>query len=91
MNFNAHFGKESLSLGLVRIEEAANATSLSRILLKKLDEYGINATFLITDGASVMKKMSKDTKLFQIMCMLHGINLAIGDVSIRNLNMHMGT
>lgn len=80
MNVNAHFAKESFSLGLIRISEAATSKYLSEKLKETLVKFKINCKFITTDGASVMNKMSKEADLYQLKCLLHGMNLAIQDL-----------
>ena len=82
ININVHADDRKYSLGLARIDKSANAENLSVILKDEVSKICSDKKifFITTDGASVMKLMSKNSNLINQPCLLHGINLAICDV-----------
>ena len=87
MNINYHGPKESISLGLARIDVHANAENLGNILLDHLKSFQIDRpTVITTDGASVMKSMALKKNIINQLCQLHGLNLAITDVLYKHKN-----
>ena len=68
LNVNIHFDQKQFNLGLMRIDQAANAGFLSSLIQSKIDEYGINCLFITTDGASVMGAVAKKLHIYQQKC-----------------------
>lgn len=85
MNINIHYGdNKHINLGLVRVVGSLPAERCVEELTSHLAKFGLNIETDIvcntTDGASVMRKVGKLVPSFHILCMLHGIQLAVVDV-----------
>lgn len=74
--------EKSFNLGLIRISGRADANNLLNLLKERLLEYDLNlekdVSAIITDGASVMRKIGKlIDPVYQQLCIAHCIQLAI--------------
>ncbi|CAL8129446.1 unnamed protein product [Orchesella dallaii] len=81
MNINVHAAGEFFNLGLARIRGTFTAEACLEIVTSKLSDFNINLKDdifgLATDGAAVMKKFGRLTGRKQLLCMAHGIHLAV--------------
>jgi hypothetical protein len=85
MNVNVHEGGDRFwNLGLVRAAGTMPAEQCVKLLTKKLEIYGLSLeadiVSIVTDGASVMKKVGKIISAEQQLCYAHGVQLAVLDV-----------
>lgn len=86
LNLNIHFVNESIgfyNLGLVRVRGSMPAESCVSKISEKLSDFGLSFKDIVcitTDGASVMQKVGRLVPSHQLLCMLHGIQLAVIDV-----------
>lgn len=85
--------EKRIGLGLAKIEGRATAENVHRVFVAKLNEFGIDVDDLcstITDGASLMNSIHKKLPSIPVLCMLHGIHLAVKD-TIANPNEFVDT
>ena len=85
MNVNLHLPDgDFLRIGMIRIRGSMPAEVAQEILTKKLEDYKIDikkdVIAPVTDGASVCKKLGRLLKIPHILCMSHGMHLAVCDV-----------
>lgn len=87
MNINLHYHKKAagfINLGLIRVFGSMPATTCVKMVEHKLDAFGVSLAndivSISTDGATVMRKVGRLIKPHQILCLLHGIQLAVVDV-----------
>lgn len=84
MNVNVHCDTCAINLGLTRMKGSHPAKSCLGILKQRLQEFDLSldadVLCIVTDGASVMKKMGTFTKTLHLLCLAHGENLAVQDV-----------
>ena len=70
------------NLGLKRCRGAVPADKLGKLITEHLNDFGVNlrlCSALVTDGASVNKKMGRSIDTIHLLCQSHGINLAVTD------------
>lgn len=80
LNINVHNSKMFWNVGLCRIHETFYAEKCAELLENKLKELNIpiqQITSIITDGASLMKKVSRIINVKNQLCIAHGIHLAV--------------
>ena len=89
MNLNLHDGQSFQSLGMIRVKgsmksERAIKHVQGRFFQGRLAKFNLNLDMdivaTITDGASVMMKVSRETSPLHIACLSHAIPLCICDV-----------
>ena len=85
MNVNVHeSGERYWNLGLIRAAGTMPAEQCVKLLTKKLEVYGLSLdadiVCIVTDGASVMKKVGKIISTEQQLCYAHAVQLAVLDV-----------
>lgn len=87
MNVNLHFCNKSAgfyNLGMIRVQGSMPAEACINKLKSKLQEFGLSLdediVCICTDGASVMKKVGRLVSSHKVLCLLHGIQLAVIDV-----------
>jgi hypothetical protein len=85
MNVNVHeSGDRYWNLGLIRAAGTMPAEQCVKLLIKKLEVYGLSLdadiVCIVTDGASVMKKVGTIISAEQQLCYAHGVQLAVLDV-----------
>ena len=82
MNIIIHLGQNSFNAGLITIKSSSTAENLKDSIFAKLQQFGIHkedVKYLIADGASVNKKISRIMDVPIQQCINHGIQLAIVD------------
>lgn len=87
ININLHYFNKSAgfyNLGMVRVMGSLPAEACVESVNKKLFEFGLSLqndiVCISTDGARVMQKIGRIIPAHQILCILHGIQLAVVDV-----------
>ena len=85
MNINIHYQNEFINLGLIRMLGSCDAGKILQLLEKHLADVGITTmqtsiVSIVTDGASVMKKLGKLSRVDHQLCYAHGLHLAVCDV-----------
>lgn len=91
LNVNLHGrGEVYWNLGLVRIDGSLPAEKCVELLRTTLQFFGLNLETdlisIMTDGASMMKKVAKLLDIHQQLCFAHGIQLAVIDVLYKQAN-----
>lgn len=87
MNINVHTKDAFWNLGLARVHGSMPAEKCVEILNKKLSEFQLGFTNIVsitTDGVSVMKKVGKLIDPHHQLCIAHGIQLAVIKVLYNN-------
>ena len=89
MNINIHCQNDIINLGLIRMRDSCGAEKIFRLLEKQLAHFGITnmqtyIVSIVSDGASVMKKLGKTSQLDHQLCYAHGVHLAVCDVLYKN-------
>ena len=74
--------KENISLGLKPITGSLNAKALEKLIVQKLDDYGIklfpDVVSISCDGCSLMVRLGKNLKkINQQLCLAHAIHLGM--------------
>ncbi len=71
-------------IGMIRVKNTVDSDKIENHLNAKLSQYDINLKndilCVITDGASVMKKLGKSIKPIHLTCQAHALHLAITDI-----------
>ena len=85
MNVDIHYENEFISFGLIRMFGSCDAAKMLQLLKKQLADFGIahiqaSILSIVSDGASVMKKLGKLSQVYNQLCYAHGIRLAVCDV-----------
>ena len=84
MNINVYFQGGFRSLGMVCIQESLNAAKAIKLVEERLQLFSLDlnkdVVTTVTDGASLMVKLGKDTCPEHVTCYGHAIHLAICDV-----------
>jgi len=85
MNVNVHKGGNKFwNIGLVRVHGRMPAERCVELLRNRLNSFGLHLeddiVCIVTDGASLMKKVGKLISPEQQLCYAHGIHLAVLDV-----------
>ena len=85
MNVNIHYQNEFINLGLIRMFGSCDAAKMLQLLEKHLADFGVtyiqaSIVSIVSDGASVMKKLGKLSQVYNQLCYAHGTNLAVCDV-----------
>lgn len=85
MNVNIHYQNEHINLGLIRMLGSCNAEKILQLLEKHLADVGIinmqtSIVSIVSDGASVMKKLGTISKVDHQLCYAHGLHLAVCDI-----------
>lgn len=92
MNINVHTKDAFWNLGLARVHGSMPAEKCVEILNKKLSEFQLGFTNIVsitTDGASVMKKVGKLIDPHHQLCIAHGIQLAVIKVLYNKTDLHV--
>ena len=89
MNINVHYQNDVMSLGLIRMLESCGAVKILQLLEKQLADFGItnmqtSVVSIVSDGASVMKKLGKISQHNHQPCYAHGVHLAVCDALCKN-------
>ena len=89
MNINVHCENDAINLGLIRMFDSCGAEKILQLLKKQLADFGItnmqtSFVSIVSDGASVMKKLGKISQLEYQLCYAHGLHLAVCDVLYQN-------
>ena len=74
-----------ISLGLVKMVGSCPAEAMERLIIKKLDEFGVklfrDIVAIACDGCALMQKLGKNLKTInQQLCLGHAIHLAVTKV-----------
>ena len=85
MNISVYCQNDVINLGLIRMLESWGAEKILQLLEKQLADFGItnmqtSAVSIVSDGASVVKKLGKISQLNHQLCYMHGVHLAVCDV-----------
>ena len=85
MNVNIHSRNDHINLGLIRMLGSCDAEKILELLEKNLAEFGITnmqtyIVSIVSDGASVMKKLGKISQFRHQLCYAHGLHLAVCDI-----------
>ena len=85
MKVNIHYENEFINLGLIRMFGSCDAAKMLQLLEKYLADFGIiyiqaSIVSIVSDGASVMKKLGKLSQVYNQLCYAHGTHLAVCDV-----------
>ena len=81
LNIILNSKKTSRNLGLVKIDGKSTSEKLKDIINSHLEKFGLKLEEIIgivSDGASTMTKLGKVSMLFQILCFIHMLHLAVG-------------
>ena len=89
MNINVHCENDAINLGVIKMFDSCGAEKILQLLKKQLADFGItnmqtSAVSIVTDDASVMKKLRKICQLHFQLCYAHGLHLAVYDVLYQN-------
>lgn len=88
MNVNLHTAEEAVfNLGVERVFGSADAAKCQSIIEKLLSPFGVTINNILsttTDGAPVMIKMGRSLGHSHVVCMAHGIHLAVCQVLYKN-------
>ena len=89
MNINIHCQNGVINLGIIRMRDSCDAEKNFQLLEKQLAHFGItnmqtSIVSIVSDGASVMKKLGKISQLDHQHCYAHGVHLAVCDVLYKN-------
>ena len=72
------------NLGMVRVWGSQTAATLLKLVETRLSEYGLcvedDIVAMVTDGASIMKKLGRLASCEHVICLAHTIHLVVGDV-----------
>ena len=79
---NLHTSQQGvIRLGLIRVKGSFPATSAAELIKKEVKNYGLDVeqdiVCLISDGASVMKKLGRELGISHQLCLSHGLHLAV--------------
>lgn len=85
---NLHYAHQTkpqfFNLGLIRVHGSLPAEACVAKVNMKLDEFGLSLekdiSCIKTDGANVMKKVGRLVPSEHLLCVLHGLQLAVVDV-----------
>lgn len=84
ISLNVHFQGGFRSLGLIRIQGSMNAAQAIMLVDERLKCFGLDldkdVVATVTDGASLMVKIGKDTSPVHVTCYAHAIHLAVCDI-----------
>ena len=89
MNINIYCQNDVINLGLIRMRDSCGTEKIFQLLEKQLVHFGITnmqtcIVSIVSDGASVMKKLGKISQLDHQLCYAHGVHLAVCDVLYKN-------
>ena len=89
MNINVYSQNDVINLDVVRMLKSCGAEKILQLLEKQLADFGItnmqtSIVSIVSDGASVMKKLGKISQLNHQLCYAHGVHLAVCDVLYKN-------
>ena len=89
MKINIHCQNDVINLGLIRMRGSCGAEKIFQLLEKQLAHFGItnmqtSIVSIVSDGASVMKKLGKISQLDHQLRYAHGVHLAVCDVLYKN-------
>ncbi len=89
MGLNLHHIGSANGLGMVRVNGSMPADKGLELIIEKLGQFGLDLkkhiVALTTDGASVMKKLGRQSGILHQLCHSHGIHLAVVDVLYKKL------
>ena len=90
-NFNVHMpNRDWVCLGTARVVGSFGAKAAEKSLHKKLKQFGLtvaeDVVATTTDGVELMKAMGRNLLCLHIVCMAHGLHLAISDVLYKVCN-----
>jgi hypothetical protein len=84
INANLHSKEKHWNLGMARINGSLPAEATIKLLVSKLEEFGIDAERHIiaatSDGASIMLKFGRIAPFAHQVCLVHGLHLAVTKV-----------
>ena len=84
MNVNIHSRNKFWNLGMKKINGKSPAEKVLYLLIEKLHEFKIDLhqhiACIVCDGASVLVKMGRLSKIHQQIYLVHGVHLAVVDV-----------
>ena len=84
MSVNINDDSKIWSLGMVRVKGSMNADKAGKLVEGRLEKFGLNMPRHIvgaeTDGASVMIKFGKQSRVLHSVCWAHAIHLCVMDV-----------
>ena len=92
MNINIYCQNDVINLGIIRMRDLCGAEKIFHLLEKRLAHFGITNTqtsivSIVSDGATVMKKLGKISQLDHQLCYAHGMHLVVCDVLYKNRSM----
>ena len=84
-NFNVHMpDRDWVCIGTARIVGSFDAKGAEKKLREKCEDFGLaletDVVGTVTDGVSLMKAMGKNLPTLHVICMAHGLHLAVTDV-----------
>ena len=83
INLNLHFPVGLQSLGLILVKGSMVTERAIELLQERLHEYALflneGITSTITDGASIMMKIGRETEPLHFSCLAHAIHLSVCD------------
>ena len=84
MSINLHNGTTPISLGMVRVRGSLPAETAVELFDERLAMFDLDRmrhiVGITTDGAAVMQKMGRLSKVKQQLCLSHGTHLAVCDL-----------
>ena len=85
MTINIHHGdSRHYNLGMIRVWGSQTAETLLKIVELRLAEFGLSVdpdvVAMVTDGASIMRKLGRLASCEHVVCLAHTIHLVVGDV-----------
>ena len=89
MSISLHTKDYFQSLGIIRILGSMSAKSALRLLKTRLEEFGLdlqkNVVGMMSDGAIMMMKMGRDSRILHVTCLAHAIHLCVCDIIYKPL------
>ena len=81
-------GQQNYNLGLAEIHGSATSENIQATLSEKVSEFDLSfekhIISVVSDGASVLKKMHRNLKTETQICHAHGIHLSVNDLLLKN-------
>ena len=82
MNINIYCQNDVTNLGPTRMRDSCDAEKIFQLLEKQLAHFGItnmqtSIVSIVSDGASIMKKLGKISLLDHQLCYVRGVHLAV--------------
>ena len=77
--------EESFSLGIIKLNDSSTTENLRKAFLSHLDKFYLDISMIVAvvcDGANVMLKLQSTLESQTIICLAHGIHLAVCDTFV---------